>query len=281
MPGLLAFHAHPDDETTSTGGVLARCADAGEQVVVVTATDGAEGEIHNYPNPEEIKPRLAEMRAEEISKALAILGVPHHEFLGYRDSGMMGTAGNGHSDSFWQADFMESTGRLVRLLRRYRPEVVVVYDPFGGYGHPDHIQVHRVGTAAFFGASDRARFPVEEEEELWEPAKLYWSTWPRSRVRAFAKLRHQAGLISEEEAARMAEGGTPDEDITTTIDIAQWLERKYQALRAHRTQIPEDWWMLQVPEQNQPALFGRETFQRVFSRVEAPYREDDLFAGLR
>lgn len=281
MPGLLAFHAHPDDEVTSTGGVLAKYAESGEQVVVVTATDGAEGEIHNYDNPDELQPRLVGMRAEEIAAALTILGVPDHHFLGFRDSGMMGTEPNQHPDSFWQADFMEATARLVRLLRMYTPEVLTIYDPFGGYGHPDHIQVHRVGMAAFFGADDTGRFPLEGNEKPWQVDKLYMSTWSRTRAAVMTATRLEAGLITEEEAASAAGWGTPDEDITTVVDIIPWLDLKVQALRAHRTQIPEDWFMLQVPEKDFPAAFGTEAFQRLFSRVRAPFREDDLFVGLR
>ena len=124
MPGLLAFHAHPDDEVISTGGVLAKYSDAGEQVAVVTATDGAEGEVHNYDDPDQIRPRLAEVRIEETAKAMAILGVPNHRFLGFRDSGMMGSEANSRPECFWQADFMDAAARLVRLIRR-RPE----FDP--------------------------------------------------------------------------------------------------------------------------------------------------------
>ena len=281
MPGLLAFHAHPDDEVTSTGGVLAKYAKAGEQVVVITGTDGAEGEIHNYDNPEELKPKLVEMRAAEIADALAILGVEHHEFLGYRDSGMMGTEPNEHPNAFWNADFMEATGRMVRLLRKYQPEVFVVYDPFGGYGHPDHIQVHRIGIAAYWGAMDLGRFPLEEGEEFWVPRKLYWSTWPRSRVKAFAQVRLEAGMINEEEAEQMAQGGTPDEAITTRIDIEDFFQIKEDAWRAHRTQIPEDWFFFQAPEEIRPQLFGIETFIKVFSSVDSPSNETDFFEGLR
>jgi LmbE family N-acetylglucosaminyl deacetylase len=281
MPGLLAFHAHPDDEVTSTGGVLARYADAGEQVVVVTATDGAEGEIHNYENPDELKPSLADMRAEEIEKALAILGVHHHAFLGYRDSGMMGTDANGHDDSFWQADLFEATGRLIHQIRKYQPEVMIVYDPFGGYGHPDHIQVHRVGMAAFHGAPDLGRFPLEDGEEMWVPSKLYWAAWPRSRVQRFAQRRLDRGDIDEEQYERLMVSGTPDDLLTAIIDIEPWIERKFDAWRAHRTQIPDDWWMFQVPIEDRPEVFGRETFQRIITRVETPYCEHDLFTGLR
>lgn len=281
MPGLLAFHAHPDDEVTSTGGVLAKHAELGEQVVVVTATDGAEGEIHNYENPDELRPRLVELRAEEIGKALAILGVSNHHFLGFRDSGMMGTEPNQRADCFWQADFMEATARLVHLLRRYTPEVMTIYDPFGGYGHPDHIQVHRVGMAAYFGADDMLRFPLEAGEEPHRVAKLYMSTWPRSRAAAMTAARLEAGLITEEEAESSAGWGTPDEDITAMVDITPWVELKLEALRAHRTQIPEDWFMLQVPEKDLPRAIGVEAFQRMYSRVDVPFREDDLFTGIR
>ena len=280
MSGLLAFHAHPDDEATSTGGTLAHYSDAGEQVVVITATDGAVGEIHNYENPEDLRERLSEIRAEEMAKAAAILGVDH-EFLGYRDSGMMGTEDNNHPDCFWQADFMESTSRLVRLIRKYQPEVMVIYDPYGGYGHPDHIQVHRVGLAAFYGASDLARFPLEAGETEWTPPKLYWTAWARSRMAAFAEARHEAGLISAEDRDRMSGGGTADEYIHAWVDIKPQLDRKFDALRAHRTQIPSDWWLFQVPEELRPEIFGRESYIRVFSRVEVPTPEDDLFAGLR
>lgn len=281
MAGLLAFHAHPDDEVTSTGGTLARYAARGEEVVVVTATDGAEGEIHNYDDPDAIRPRLAQVRAGEVRAALAILGVRHHEFLGYRDSGMMGTESNTHPESFWQADLLEATGRLVSLIRRYRPEVVLVYDPFGGYGHPDHINVHRIGVAAFFGTSDLGRFPLADGEEPWEPSKLYWSAWPRSRTARMAEARYASGTLTSEEYERMRHGGTPDEDITAWIDVPEHMDAKIAALRAHRSQIPDDWFLLAAPEEIQPELLGREAYLRIFSRVDSPDREHDLFAGLR
>lgn len=281
MPGLLCFHAHPDDEVTSTGGVLVKYLQSGERVVVVTATDGAEGEIHNYDNPDELRPRLVELRAEEIAKALAVLGVPNHHFLGFRDSGMMGTEANQHTDSFWQADFMDATGRLVHLIRRYTPEVLTIYDPFGGYGHPDHIQVHRIGMAAFFGSDDVRRFPLEEGEQPWRVTKLYMSTWPRSRVAAMTAARLRAGLITQEEAKESEGWGTPDEDITALVDVTDWVDLKVEALRAHRSQIPEDWFMLQVSEEDQPQAIGIEAFQRLYSRVHVPFREDDLFTGIR
>ena len=281
MAGLMAFHAHPDDESSSMGGVLAMYAAAGKDVVVVTATDGVEGEILNYDNPEELLPNLAEMRRQEVLDALAILGVADHEFLGYRDSGMMGTPQNDNPASFWQADFSEATTRLIRLIRKYRPEILTIYDPWGGYGHPDHIQVHRIGIAAFFGSLDEGRYPLIDGEEIWSPTKVYWSTWPRSRVQVFAKHRLAAGTITQDEYESSQRAGTPDEEITAVVDISSYLDVKLAALKAHRTQIPDDWFMFQVPEEHRASVFGTETFQRIYSRVEAPFRETDLFEGLR
>jgi len=281
MPGLMTFHAHADDEVIQTGGAMAMYAARGEQVVVVTATDGAEGEIHNYDDPDAVRPILAEVRAREVRAALDVLGVEHHEFLGYRDSGMMGTDANRHPDAFWGADFMEATGRLIRLIRRYRPEVLVIYDPFGGYGHPDHINVHRVGIGAFAGAPDLGRFPLDDGEEPWAPDKLYWTTWPRSRTRRFAQMRLDAGTIDREEYERLQHAGTPDEHIHAWLDVSAHMEQKITALKAHRSQIPEDWFMLTIPDEVKPEVVGREGFVRVFSRVAVPDVESDLFTGLR
>src|SRR5262245_7910064 len=137
---LMIVHAHPDDEVIGSGGTLARYSDEGVQTVLVTATLGEEGEIVVADlNTPEVKARLAEVRREELRRAAAILGITHQEFLGYRDSGMAGTPANDHPDCFHQADMEEATGRLVRLVRAYRPQVLVSYNEHGGYGHPDHI----------------------------------------------------------------------------------------------------------------------------------------------
>ena len=281
MPGLLAFHAHPDDEVIGTGGILALYAQRGEQVVVVTATDGAEGEIHNYDDPDSLKARLSEIREGEVRAALDVLGVKHHEFLGYRDSGMMGTEANRHESSFWRADLFEATGRLVRLIRRYQPEVMTIYDPFGGYGHPDHIQVHRVGMAAFFGSRDLGWYPLEEGEEYWEPQKLYWGAWSRGRMKAYQKYLAEDLEASQEDRDWWKNRGIPDSEVSAIVDISEFVELKLKALQAHRSQIPEDWFMLRVPAGARSEVFGRELFQRVFSTVESPLPEHDLFAGLR
>lgn len=281
MAGLMAFHAHPDDEVTSTGGTLARYTAQGEDVVVVTATDGAEGEVHNYEDPDDVKARLVEVRREELASALEILGVKRHEFLGYRDSGMMGEPSNDHPDSFWRADLMEATARLIRLIRIHQPEVVTIYDPFGGYGHPDHINVHRIGMAAWHGVRDLGRFPVEDGLEEWVPSKLYWTVFPRSRYLRFARHRLEMGEITEEQYEQAKDSGLPDEEVTTWIDVRESFEVKADAWRAHRSQIPDDWFFFSLPEPSRLEAMSHETFLRVFSRVDTPAEETDLFAGLR
>jgi LmbE family N-acetylglucosaminyl deacetylase len=278
MPGLLSFHAHPDDEVIQTGGVLADASAAGRPTLVVTATDGAEGEIHNYDDPDAIRPRLAEVRAEEMAAAMTILGVGSQAFLGYRDSGMMGEDTNFHPDCFWQADFETAVGRMVQHIRRFRPDVMTIYDPYGGYGHPDHIQVHRVGLAAFWAAPDIGRYPLQNGEEAWLVPKVYWSTWPRSRRRRFAEIRLAAGEITQEEYDAAAVSGTPDE-VITMVDTSAWIDKKLDALRAHRSQIPEDWFMLRVDEEMRTDVVGTEAFYRVHSSVDVA-DDGDLFAGL-
>ena len=141
MSSLLAFHAHPDDESVSTGVTLAKYADEGHRVVVATATDGSAGEIHNYDNPEELFPKLAEMRRKELEASLEALGVKEYEWMGFKDSGMMGTSENDDPDCFWRQNYFDPVGKLVDIIRKYKPDALITYDPFGGYGHPDHIPV--------------------------------------------------------------------------------------------------------------------------------------------
>lgn len=281
MSGLLALHAHPDDESLSMGGTLAKYAAAGEHVVVVTATGGEVATIFNHDDPESLRSRLKDIRQEELQAAAEILGLSALESLDYRDSGMMGSDSNSDPECFWQADFMEAVGRLVRIVRRHQPEVMTAYDPFGGYGHPDHIQVHRVGTAAFFGAGDVGRFPADDYGDPWEPDRLFWATWPRERARRARRLMVEMGQIEPEEAAREPEHGTRDEDITTSIDVREFFDRKWNAVLAHHTQIAADSWFRTMPDDLRREGFGRETYILVFSRSEMPSGAADLFAGLR
>ena len=278
MSGLLSFHAHPDDESISMGGILASVAAAGTPVTVVTATRGEAGEIHNRQDADKVRDRLGEIRTAELISALQVLGVGEPVFLGYRDSGMMGTPENQHSDAFWRADFFEAVGRLVRIVREHRPEVVTSYDPFGGYGHPDHIQVHRIGTAAYWAAADVGRFPATDYGEPWMPSKLYWATWSRDRM---IKVRRQmtsdlgAGVEADEPSAGSLEG-----HITTTIDIGEVFDLKHQALLCHDTQFSADSWIRTLPSDVLRGFIGFESLTLVHSAVECAADDPNLFAGI-
>ena len=276
---LMAVHAHPDDEATSTGGLLARCADEGVRTVLVTCTNGEVGEIADplLATPEV----LAEVRLGELRESCEILGVRELHLLGYRDSGMAGTADNDHPESFHRADLDEATGRLVALVRRFRPQVLVTYDENGFYGHPDHIRANQVTAAAFEAAADPARYP--EAGSPWTPLKLYYAAIPHSRMRRFGQRMMQAGIeppfeMDEDSPPPM---GVPDEQVTTWLDVSPQVERKRRALAAHRTQMGPEVFFSKLPPELFDDLFGQECFSLVRSRVPAPQREEDLFAGLR
>jgi mycothiol conjugate amidase Mca len=273
---IMAVHAHPDDECTSTGGSLARYAVEGVRTVVVTCTGGELGEI---AHPSLASPQnLAEVRRRELHEACRILGVSQLYMLGYRDSGMAGLPENDAPDSFWSAQLHEAAGRLVEIIRRERPHVLVSYDEVGFYGHPDHIQANRITVAAWEAAGDAERYP-ELALEPWSPLKLYYSTVPRSRWAEFPERLRAAGIeLPELDEGR--EWGTPDELVTTIVDAAQSVEKKRLALMAHRTQMGANVIFSRMPPWLFDELFGTESFVRVASRVEAPEREDDLLAGL-
>src|SRR5674476_587590 len=208
---LMTVHAHPDDETIGTGGVMAKGVADGHRVVLVTCTRGELGEI---VDPELDTPqnhrRLGEIRAAELEAAMGALGVTEWENLGYRDSGMMGESGNRDPRSFWQADRDEAIGRLVWMVRRYRPDVITAYNSFGGYGHPDHVNAHRVAVGAFYRAGDPEWYPEQLAPEHggtglaeangglgpWAPAKLYEQAMGRGRREALGARMEAAGVRS-------------------------------------------------------------------------------------
>ncbi|MEE8599519.1 N-acetyl-1-D-myo-inositol-2-amino-2-deoxy-alpha-D-glucopyranoside deacetylase [Euzebya tangerina] len=285
-PGLLAIHAHPDDEVIGTGGVLARAAAEGRRVKVLTCTDGKRGEIVGEGmDEEEIRPRLAEVRAEEIANALSILEGPgsiEHEFLGYADSDMMGRDGNYDPANFWQADMHEAVGKVVRVIREFRPSVVVTYDAFGGYGHPDHIQAHRVTVLACEAAGMKVMYP--EAGAPWRTPKLYLTAFPKSRIAEANQMFIDRGLPSpfgEYTDPDEIPMGTPDDLITTRVDVTPHIEVKRDALHAHVSQIAPDSFFMNVPDDMMEGFYGHESFVRRWSEVGTPDGvEDDLFAGL-
>ncbi|TGN81247.1 GlcNAc-PI de-N-acetylase [Streptomyces bauhiniae] len=270
---LMAVHAHPDDEATGTGGVLARYAAEGIRTVLVTCTDGGCGD-----GPGGVKPgqpghdpaAVARMRRDELEASCEVLKISDLEMLDYADSGMTGWASNDAPDSFWQTPVEEGAARLAELMRHYRPDVVVTYDENGFYGHPDHIQAHRI-TMAALKLTDLT-------------PKVYWTTVPRSQMARFGEvMREFAGDMPEPdpaEAAALAEIGLPDDEITTWVDTTPYSDQKYDALAAHASQ-GENIFFLRMGKDRFADLMGTETFLRVQDPTAAPTPEDDLFAGLR
>lgn len=279
---LMIVHAHPDDEAIGTGGVFARYSAEGVQTVLVTCTLGEEGEIvvPEWDTPEN-HARLADIRREELLAAVKHLGITQLEILPYRDSGMIGTPSNEHPECFAQADPDEATGRLVKLVRQYRPHILMSYNEEGGYGHPDHIMAHRITVAAFDAAGDPNRYP--EAGLAWTPAKLYYISFRRGLwLKAWETMRERGFKTPMDEENFDVSRFVDDPRITTMIDVRAYLLQKLTALREHRTQIREDWFWLAVPEDLRDELFNEEYFIRIASRVPVPEGiETDLFAGLR
>lgn len=279
---LMIVHAHPDDECIGTGGIFARYSAEGVRTVLVTCTLGEEGEIvvPEWDTPEN-HARLAEIREQELLQAVQRLGIHHLERLPYRDSGMIGTPSNQHPECFAQADRDEATGRLVQLVRQYRPQILMSYNEEGGYGHPDHISAHNITVAAFDAAADAGRYP--DAGEPWAPAKLYYISGRRALwLKAWIDMRER-GLKTPLDDEKFDQSRYVDDPrINAVIDIRPFVAQKLQALREHRTQIRDDWFWLAVPEDLRGEMFDNEYFIRVASRVPvAEDTETDLFAGIR
>jgi N-acetyl-1-D-myo-inositol-2-amino-2-deoxy-alpha-D-glucopyranoside deacetylase len=285
----LFVHAHPDDEVISTGATMAKYVAEGAHVTLVTCTLGEEGEVL-VPDLEHLSAekddRLGAHRVSELAEAMKALGVDDHRFLGgpgrWRDSGMMGLPTNDRPDCFWQADVEQAVGELVAVIREVRPQAVVTYNEFGGYGHPDHIQAHRVTVAAFEAAAEPGRYP--DAGEPWKPTKLYYTALPQSFLRmgfdALKEMGEKApfGVTSPEEL----NFGDPDETVTTRIDARDHLEAKVAAMRAHATQIQVDGPFFALSNNIGQRAFGYEHFRliRGGSPSVAGVLEEDLFAGV-
>ena len=279
---LLAVHAHADDESITMGGLMAVYGDQGIRVRLITCTDGQLATIFDPTMDEETtRPILGEVRRKELAKACDVLGVKEVEFLGYHDSGMAGADTNHDPIAFWKTNIDEAVGRVVAQIREFRPHVVVTYDANGGYGHPDHIQAHRVTVLAIEAANEHNMYPGTGE--TWEVSKLYYTAFPVSVARQMVQMAKDAGMDPPfgDMSADDMPFTTPDHLITADIDVTGGVLRKRNALRAHRSQIPDDWPMLSVPDEMALQVMNREYFQRAWTRVQAPDREDDLFAGIR
>jgi len=266
MSTLLLVHAHPDDEAISTGGTMMKAHEVGHRVVLVTATRGEVGEIYNM-DEKVTRPHLGEVRTQELEKAARILGVNRTEFLGYRDSGMVGTVDNQNPKSFHQAPLAEAAGRLAAILREEKPEVVVTYAEDGTYGHPDHIKAHYITNAAL----DLL------ENEGWRPRKLYYAAIPRSLMQAFME---QIPEEARQQSVGMTIPGTPDELVTTKVDVSEFVDRKREAFAAHVSQNDPKSWFATMADQIYRLAFGTEYYQLARGKPGSELPESDLFAGI-
>jgi LmbE family N-acetylglucosaminyl deacetylase len=274
---LMAVHAHPDDESIGTGGILAKYSAEGHKTVVVFGTKGELGEIQN---PEFVPPSpglsIKDIRVLETEKALKVLGVESGHFLGYRDSGMAGEPTNGDPDAFASADMEEAAGKLVDIIRLTKPHVILTYNEKGIYGHPDHIMASKVTSIAYQKAGD-PEYVSPQGLRPWRPSKLYHTAIPLSRMR----MRHQMMQEDGEEPDFDPEVmGTRDDRITTVIDVREYLPQKLEALYSHESQISPDSFFRRIPEEWKEEAFGFEHFVCVNGCGQHDGKEKDFFEGL-
>lgn len=262
------FHAHPDDESISTAGTMMLASRAGHRVVLVTATDGALGEAS--PDSVPAGSNLAAVRAVELSRAAEVIGVDRVVMLGYPDSGMEGASSNEVAGCFWQTPVDEAAQRLADVLIEERADVLTIYDSHGNYGHPDHIQVHRVGAKA---------------AEMVDVGRVYESTMNRDHLRAlvdeasFAEIDVGEDLEARREEIRESKMGTPAAMITHGVDVSSVIDLKRSALAEHRSQITEESFFMALPPEAFVAAFGTEWFVRHGSAGGGPPYSDDLFGS--
>jgi N-acetyl-1-D-myo-inositol-2-amino-2-deoxy-alpha-D-glucopyranoside deacetylase len=282
---MLLVHAHPDDETINNGSTMALYAALGAQVTLVTCTRGEEGEVlipdllHLAASATDT---LGEHRVHELAEAMKALGVTDHRFLGedgsesstikYRDSGMMGTPPNERPDSFWQADFDAATDQLVKVIEDVKPHVLITYDEFGGYGHPDHIQAHRVAMAA-------------SEKSQWKIQKIYWNVTPKSVLQeGIDKMKELGSDFLGAESADDLPFAKDDSFVHALIDGNHYVEQKMDAMRAHGTQIALDGPFFALSNNLGLQVWGNEYYTLVKGEKAAPFTdagyESDLFSGI-
>jgi N-acetyl-1-D-myo-inositol-2-amino-2-deoxy-alpha-D-glucopyranoside deacetylase len=276
----LLVHAHPDDETINNGATMAMYAALGAEVTLVTCTRGEEGEVlveehsHKAAAHDDL---LGEHRVIELAEAMKALGITDHRFLGapevqYRDSGMMGTEPNKRPDSFWQADVDVAAHQLATIIDEIKPHILITYDEFGGYGHPDHIQAHRVAMAA-------------AEKSEWNIEKIYWNVMPRSVIQeGIDKMKELGSDFMGAESADDLPFCKDDSFVSAHINGNSYVEQKMDAMRAHATQISVDGPFFALSNNLGLQVWGNEYYTLVKGEKSEPLddkgREQDLFAGV-
>ena len=277
---VLLVHAHPDDETINNGATMAMYAALGASVTLVTCTRGEEGEVL-IPELSHLAASatdsLGQHRITELALAMKELGVTDHRFLGegvklYRDSGMMGTEPNNRPDVFWQADLDEAADFLVQVIDQVKPHVLITYDEFGGYGHPDHIQAHRVAMRA-------------AEKSEWNIPKIYWNVMPVSVIQE--GIDAMKGIGSDFWGAEKAEDlpfAKDDSFVHALVDGNAYVDKKMNAMKAHSTQIAVDGPFFALSNNVGLQVWGNEYYTLVKGEKSAPLNEkgyeSDLFAGI-
>ena len=277
---LLSIHAHPDDEASKGASTVAKYKTEGVRAVLVTCTGGEEGDILNpVMDRPEIRADLAAVRQRELEVASALIGFDEVVLLGYRDSGMPESEANARPDAFANADLDEAVARLVEIIRRERPQVILTYgDDQQGYPHPDHLRVHDISLPAFERAGDASYRP--DLGDPFTPLKMYYSVWSRARVEATHNKFVELGLespFSEDWFTRPSQ----DDRVTTSIDIGPWFDVRLEALLAHATQVdPDSAFWFGLPREIARSVHPFEDYILAHSRVETQLPETDLFAGI-
>ncbi|MGH9020568.1 MAG: PIG-L family deacetylase [Acidimicrobiales bacterium] len=288
MSGLtfMAVHAHPDDEASSSGGVLALLARQGVRTVLVTCTNGEYGDAPGGLKPEDDghdADEVAALREVELDTAVAALSVSRLVRLGYRDSGMRGWPQNDDPRSFWSAPLADAAARLVEVLEAERPQVVMTYNEHGFYGHPDHIQAHRITLAAIEQLDYR---PTLYFNAIPETVMARWrERWEREE-RERREADAARGVVREPEPEDVGadgeeiEFGTPDDQIDVAVDVSSVASAKHAALAAHASQLSDSFWMKMTPDEFKVAM-GHEWFVRALNPLGLSGTADDIMAGYR
>lgn len=275
---ILGVFAHPDDEQVMSG-VYAQAATEGIRTGLICATRGEAGQI---ADPSLATPEtLAKVREAELRAACVVIGVKDLWFLDYRDSGWIGSPENDDPTCFYRSDKQEALGRTVKIVRHFKPTVIVTFDPTGGYGHLDHLTAHQLTNEAFEAAADPGAFP--DAGEAWRTARLYYSTWPRSIMERLSHLMAQFQSDSDYLSLDTDKFGLPDSEITNSVDVSRWLDLKAQSLKQHRTQSKDFEMWARLPAEFNHALRGTEHYV-LAAGTPLPDSQDaksDLFAGLR
>jgi len=280
---LLAF-AHPDDEVFVTGATIALQARRGVEVSMIVATGGEEGEVVNPDLQGRIDLHdLPAIRQQEMACSQQSLGIHEIARLGYRDSGMADSHASRGPNAFCNQDLDSVAEQVVALMRQYRPQVVVTFDPNGGYGHPDHIMIQRATLAAFERSANAYWYP--EAGDPWQPLKLYYMVVPRNMIQDARAVFESRGLTfvmgtGLPDVERDPNFGYPNEDVTTMIDVRETLLRKREALRCYATQTRPDNFLLTTGDDVLLEAFGHEYFVLVRSDLKTEIPEHDLFAAL-